>query len=320
MIYGILVRRIKAEDIPSVLRLFKAAFHREISLVGLDPDRLLGFRKYRFVIGAFYGLCDLLHIDFPTILVATHKDNVVGEVHLTPLGRRIWTIDSLAVDPSCSRRGVGFTLIKESVDYVAKRQAQKVISSMRTDNVPANKIAQKLGYRIFEERIVLMSKIGKLPKFLDNDVLTREAKPKDAKGIFEIARTTDSTKIKAFEITPEVFSDSLFQIIIDRITGTHSQKFVAETQDKIVAYGRVVYTSPIEAARIEPFYTPMSSDLPKVAGSLLSKTADYLSARKITRIITSVNAEHREAIETLTRLGFTPIANMYWYICLERSP
>jgi L-amino acid N-acyltransferase YncA len=317
----IVVRRIKAEDIPSVLRLFKAAFQHEISMVGLDSNRLLGFRKYRFLIGIFYRACDLLHVDYPTILVATIKDKVVGEVHLTPLGRRIWTIDSLAVDPDNTRYGIGRCLIKESEDYAIRKGAKKVLTSMRTDNVPAIRIAQKLGYEIYEKRVVLLCELDKLSSTGgSSNILTRKAKMGDAEQICEIAKKVDPVGTQIYETTPKDFTESATEKLIRKITGTQFTKYVAEQQGKFLGYASVAHTSPKEAARVEALYLPLTENTLAVASSLLSKMRNHLFTREVSKITAELSGARTETLDALARLGFTPIANTYGFICIGKSP
>jgi ribosomal protein S18 acetylase RimI-like enzyme len=313
------VRPLKGADLEQLLAILKKAFKREIEIGGFDTQRFERNARFYRLMKFLMPVFDIFSKDYSTILVATLGDELVGEVHLNPFGKRMWTIDSLAVDPACGRRGIGFALIEESVDYLAKRKAEKILSSMRTDNIPANKIARKLGYAIFEERVTLIGELDKVPKFHSSDILVREAKSKDTKQIFEIAKTADTVKTQAFETAPTDFAGSLFKTIMDRITGAHSKKFVAEMQGKIVGYAQTIYTSPKEASRIEPFYLPTSSNLSRIANSLLTEISEHLLARKMTKVITSVSTERKETITTLNKLGFTPIANMYWYICLDRK-
>jgi ribosomal protein S18 acetylase RimI-like enzyme len=302
-----------------LLELTQRAFKAEIEMGGFDEQRFKRTAKLYSLTRFLMPILDLFHIDYPTILVATIDDKVVGEAHLAPFKKRMWTIDSLAVDPTCRGRGVGFDLIKRSVDYLAKRQARRVLSSMRVDNTSANRIAQKLGYEIFEERTTLLREAVGFVKPDNYGIFVRDVKPKDAKRIHEMAQTIDAVRTQAFEIHPEDFSGSLSQTVMNKLKGTYSKRFVAESDGQVVGYAQVVYTTPKEAASAELLCPYRSDELSKIASTLLNRIADHIIPRGIKRIIVSVSRARKEETEALTSLGFTPIADMYWRICLDRT-
>lgn len=316
----ILVRPIKKGDFDRLFIVLSKAFKRELEIVGFDSQRFSRNAKLYSTLKFLLPIFNFLHLGFPTVLVAEADNKVVGEVDLVPWGKGIWTIDSLAVDPDYTGRGIGLSLIKGSVRYASQR-GRKILTSIRADNLPALRIAEKLGYKIFEERVLLFHRLGdySLAKVEGQNVLIRGAKSKDAKHIYEIAKAVDPEKVHAYEITPEDFVSSVSKTVSSKMIGTHSKSFVAEAGGKILGYAHIVYTSPLEAARIESFYIESSKNFSEVASSLLNKASSFLRARKIRKVTANFNVSSKDATESFTRFGFTPFAHVYSVDCTNRS-
>lgn len=308
----IVVRRIKTKDFIRLLQILNTAFQREITIVGLDSSRLLSFKRYHAFIEMFYPVFDFFHKDYPAILVATLADKVVGEVHLAPVGKRMWTIDSLAVDPSYSGRGIGYHLIKGSTEYIKKKRGKKALSSIRTDNIPALKIAEKLGFLPFQKTSLFFHEIKNQPNArIPRDVSIKGFQPTDAEEVFKVCKVADPTKTKAYIMSPKDFHTSPLEWALNRMLQLHSEKLVLEVEGRIVGYAHVTYTSQHEAAKIESFCLLPNPDLPRLADALLIHILNSLAERNIKKVIVNLNEKREETIETIKQKGFRPLASFY---------
>lgn len=317
----VVIRPIKGKDFNKLFGIVQRAFKKEIEIKGLDLSRfsrtIMLYRAFRLL----FPVLGLLHITFPVVLVAEISNNIAGEVHLVPHGKGIWTIDSLAVDPDSVKQGIGLRLIKESVDFLYRKRVKRVLTSVRADNVPALRIREKLGYEIFDKRVLLLSEVKRAPvsELAERPVLIRDMKPEDRGRIYEIARVVDTRKVQTYRITPEDFVDSFAKQLIDRVTKSHSKKFVIDMQGEIRAYGHVSYTSPLEAARLESLYIMPSDNSAELYQMLVQRILRFLQALGINRVVVELNADHEEAIETLTNLDFNLLAYSYGLVCLDRT-
>ncbi len=308
----IAVRPIKDEDLDTLFTILKKAFRKEIEIGGFDSQRFERNTKLYRLTSFLMPVFDFFHKDYPTILVATLEDKVVGAVHLVPLGKEIWTIDSLAVDPASSRRGIGYSLIKGSVEHIMKRRGKKALSSIRTDNVPALRIAEKLGFSAFQKTYVLFQEIKRLPNAnIHQNVLVRKFQPTDAEEVFKVCKVADPTKTKAYNMSPKDFLTSPLEWVLNRMLQLRSEKLVLEVEGRIVGYTHVTYTSQHEAAKIESFCLPPSPDFPRLAEALLICIMNFLAKKNIKKVIVRLNQKREETIETIKQKGFRPLASFY---------
>lgn len=307
----IVIRPIKQGDFDALFILLSRAF-REIGIRSFDSQRFQRnaklYRLTKFLMPVF----DFFHKDYPAILVATLENKVVGEVHLVPLWKEIWTIDSLAVDPTYSGRGIGYNLIKGSVEYTMKRRGKKALSSIRTDNAPALKIAERLGFSPFQKTHMFFQEIKNPPEVsIPPDVLIRRFQPTDAEGVFKVCKVADPTKTKAYNMSPKDFQTSPLEWVLNKILQLHSRKLVMEVEGRIVGYAQVACTSQHEAAKIEYFCILPNSDLPRLAEALLTRILNFLAGKNIKKVRVSLDEKREETIEAVKQKGFRPLASFY---------
>lgn len=309
---AVVVRRIRTGDFARLDEILNSAFQREVAIVGFDSGRLISFEKYHRMVELLYRIFDFFQRDYPTILVAVIDDRVVGEVHLVPVRNGIWTLDSLATDPAYTKQGAGYNLIKGALEYITLRNGKKALSSIRTDNVPALRIARKLGFTPYQETIVLYRPVITIPETRPpNDITMRKFQSTDAEKAFQIIETADQAKTQASEMTPENLPTTLLESLVNKALHAHSEKFVAETHNKIVGYAHVTYTSPKEAARIEALCTIHSGDSPAFTESMLIYIFKTLRQKGITKVTITLNVKRQDTIGTLRKLGFSPIASFH---------
>jgi ribosomal-protein-alanine acetyltransferase len=61
-------------------------------------------------------------------------------------------IDNVVVSESCRRQGVGSSLLYEAVRAAAGRGAEKAVLEVRSANVPARRLYEKLGFELIGRR------------------------------------------------------------------------------------------------------------------------------------------------------------------------
>lgn len=308
----VVIRPIKKGDFDALFTVLSKAFTREIEIRGFDSQRFQRNAKLYCLTKLLMPAFDFFRKDYPTILVATLENKVVGEVHLVPLGKKIWTIDSLAVDPTYSGRGIGYNLIKGSVEYIVKRRGKKALSSIRTDNAPALKIAERLGFSPFQKNHVFFQEMKNPPEAsIPPDVLIRRFQSTDAEEVFKVCKVADPTKTKAYNMSPKDFLTSAFEWVLNRMLQLRSEKLVLEVEGRIVGYAQIAYTSQHEAAKIECFCILPNPDFPRLAEALLTDILNFLARKNIKKVRVSLDEKREETIEAIKQKGFRPLASFH---------
>jgi ribosomal protein S18 acetylase RimI-like enzyme/L-amino acid N-acyltransferase YncA len=312
MLEKMVIRPIKEQDFDQLFKLVNSSFRREIDITGLDLQRLSRVAKLYRIVEMLLSVFDVFHRDFETILVAVSGDRLIGEMHLVPHGKKIWSIDSTAVDAAFRRRGVYTKLFKESLKYISGRNGERVITSLRADNIAPVIMTKRLGLEIFERELFLQFEACGIPNVkLDENVSIRELSSADAERVFEICRLLSPRKMKVYKITPEDFVDSLFTRIMRRFTWSCSKKLILEMRGKIVGYAYVTYVPSQQAGRIESFYVLPSDRSSELTSIFLRKTLEFLETKNVKKVTTNLNEEWKETICIFEGFGFKPIALVY---------
>jgi len=292
------IRPIRRKDFDQLFDLVSRSFGKEIQIAGLDLQRLRRVARLYLLIEWTLPLFEIFCIDFETILVAVSGKEVVGEVHLVPQGKKIWTINSIAVDSRFRKCGIGSRLTKEALGYVSERNGKRVLLHVWADNFAALKMYRKFNFDVFESEILLLCELLGKPTIdieIDDDVLIREVKPDDISHIRKIFEAVDRKKMQ--EIASEILPDSFFRHIMSRIVWSCSKKWVLEMRGEVLGYTHVNYVPPQQAGTIESFCV-----------------IEFLTLRNVKRVTTSLNEEWKDTIEMFKRFGFKPTASVYQMI------
>lgn len=316
----IVIRRIKKRDFEQSFNLIAEGFKREIDIVGLDIRRLKRMAKFYGLAGSLLPILDFLHVDFETILVAVAGNEIVGEIHLVPHRKKIWSLDSAAVSRNFRGRGIYRKLMKEALKYISKRRGERIITSLWADNIAPIKITNELEYKTFAREILLLGELSKTHSVQKNEgILIREMKPDEIEQVYCIYKSFNPRKTDAHKVTPEDFSDSLSKRVKNKIAHINSKRLVVEVEGKIVGYVHVTYTSAKEASNIESFCALVSVDQPMLVHSLLSWMLSFLAVRNIKKVVISLDEERKETVEAFQHFGFKPIASVYQLVKELRS-
>lgn len=308
----ILIRRIKRTEFDQAFKLISEAFQREIEIAGLDVRRLNRMTRLYSVVSGFLFLFDILHIDLETVLVAVSENKLVGEIHLMPCGKKIWSINSVAVDSQFRRRGIYRHLMQEALKYVVRRHGRRIVQSVRKDNVAPVKVANELKFQVFVEKTLMYLEICESPPVdIKNDILIRKVRPADAQRIYEMCRMLDPKRVDIYEIKPEDYLDSLSSRLRKKITQIYSERFILSSKGKVVGYASVTYTSQREAAKLDSFYLLPSRNHSELVNVFLRHIVNLLRTRNIRKVIVDLNSDWLEIIEAFHCFGFENLAFGY---------
>lgn len=301
----IVIRRIKASEFKQVFRLAFEAFREEAEIAGFDTRRFRRITRFYRILSNFLILFDFFNVDLETVLVAVSESRLAGMAHLVPHGKNVWSIGSVAVDPLFRRRGIYRRLLQEAINYVAKKDGQRIIQSIHADNVAALKMADELGFRILEERSLFCAEIRENPnEEKKSDVKIRQLRQADIEKVYDICRTRDSKSVEALKVSCDDFREHFSSKLWKRLAHVHSEKWVLDFEDEVEGYASVAYTSPKEAGSIESFYVMPSSSCSDHAALLLQHVLRFLHARGIRKVIVSLNKDWQDVIEVFRDLGF----------------
>lgn len=310
---GIVVQRVGRKDLSRVFELISEAFPTEISLGGFDPRRLKRLVKLYSILNVFFTILDFLHINFETILVAVADGQVVGELHLVPQGKGIWSLDSSAVDRKFRGRGIYRRLMRESLRYISQRHGEKIVTSLWATNVPAVKITSELRFQTLEEKTLLIRGETNETSLLETkgNAEIRELKQHDIEQVFGICKTLDPKRTEVYNVTPGDFLGTSLMNLRNKMVGFHSKQWVLVVKGQVAGYVKVSYTSVEEAGSIESFYVLSVNNSSELTGYFLKYVLTFLANRNIRRVVTALDREWRETIQTFERFGFKPVATVY---------
>jgi ribosomal protein S18 acetylase RimI-like enzyme/L-amino acid N-acyltransferase YncA len=309
---GITIRRARGNDFSRVFQLISEAFPNEINLVGFDPKRLKRLARLYSILSVFFPILDFLNINFETILVALAEGQVVGELHLVPHGKGIWSLDSSAVDKKFRGRGIYRKLMQESLRYISQRRGERIVTSLWTTNVPAVKITSELRFDIIEEQTLLnLLETNKTSFERKENIEIRELKKSDLTHIFSICKTLDTKRTEMLKVGPKDFMRTSVMDLRNKISGIHSNQWVLEVRGRILGYAKVTYTSPKEAGSIESFYVVSHIEHAELPGYLLNYVLSFLASKGVRRVVANVNKEWKETLNAFECSGFMPVASVY---------
>jgi len=306
------VRRVKGSEIYRVVDLIIQAFSMEISIIGLDVRRLRGMARLYRMLSHFYPVIDALGVDFETILVAVADEEVVGEIHLVPHGKRLWSLDSAAVDSRFRGRGIYRKLLTEAVRYIFKRHGERIVTSLWTTNIAPVKVTNELKFEILEKKELLcLEDIHASFPETKRGIYVRSAEEVDAKEICKMCSRLYPGRDETCRAVLDDFSESLLKRLRNRMTQSNSRKWIMKLNDEIIGYAKVTYTSSEEAANLEYFYVlPLEGSSDHI-GIFLDEILAFLHCHNVVKATVSVNGEWKDVIREFERRRFRSVASIY---------
>ena len=135
----VVIRAATLADVPDVTRCVCAAYLRYIERIGKQPAPML--QDYANVIRT------------SQVHVAEREQHILGVLELLVTDEG-FLLDSIAVDPSAQRTGIGRRLL-EFAEQEAKRHGYDSIYLMTNEKMTENQaLYSRIGYILFDRRIV----------------------------------------------------------------------------------------------------------------------------------------------------------------------
>jgi ribosomal protein S18 acetylase RimI-like enzyme len=312
LLRGMVIRRVRGRDFGQLFELIGSAFRRESVITGLSVERLSRVAKLYWLFEVVVPIFDLFGRDFETILVAVSGDKLIGEIHLSSHGRRIWSLDSSAVDVMFRRRGVYKRLLNEALEYISKRGGKRVVTSLWTDNIAPVKMTNRLGFVIFETDVLMRLELDRVPVVTSVEgASVREFGSADKERVYEICCSVDPAKMRVFKRTPDDFLDSFLSRLNGWLTWSCSKKWILEVDGEAIGYSHVVFTPPQRAGKIESFCVLPVEGFERLAEFFLGRILGFLALKGVRKVTVSLNREWERTIRVFEGFGFKSVAFVY---------
>lgn len=146
------IREIKPRDFSRVLEIARLSFPDELERWQFNTVRawiLFGFYGLRLFFQKFRKTPG-----FKFYVAETNQKVVAGTV--AQWQRGFVYLTAVMVHPEFRRQGIGRRIVTHAVHEAFQLGAKKVVLHVRSDNLPALRLYQSLGFRPFEERIIMV--------------------------------------------------------------------------------------------------------------------------------------------------------------------
>ena len=140
--------------------------------------------------------------DFFSGYVWVEEGRIVGNITVHQRwGYRGWFISNLAVHPEHRRRGIAHRLMLEGMELAGKRGAKRVSLEVRSRNLAAQKLYEKLGFsKVGSVTKMRLEKVDRVRPVLHGEYEIRRVKHDDWRKRYQLAE--DAFSAEAKKITP----------------------------------------------------------------------------------------------------------------------
>lgn len=146
------LRGVRPRDLPQVLALAQSSFPEEMALWGFRPAQA---RVWFLAYGVLRLLQRLRARPRFQFYVGEAEERVVAGA-MVEWRKHYAYLHAVMVHPAFRGRGIGRRLVAHAVAEAFRLGAPKVVLHVRPDNPPALRLYTRLGFRPFEERVVLV--------------------------------------------------------------------------------------------------------------------------------------------------------------------
>jgi len=295
-------------DMRQVAKLMEEAFAGNLTRQGTDALRELRIMSH---FGPFLWLLNRISPGFHETfrgLVWVEDGRVVGNINVgrIDLYSPRWLISNVAVQSDYQGRGIARHLVQAAIDLAKEHDGKWVILQVYTDNVPARKLYQDLGFqqiapvtelRLEKVRSVALSEYPEL----------RRRSYGEWKKEYELASV--ATSKEAQWLSPVRASD--FMVGLDQRCSTWLSNLISGRREYrwvVEKGGRFIATLTVQAARWQGEHSLRLMVHPNQRGQLedmlVAKALSILGDYPERSVVVSHPAEHQEAIEALKSRGF----------------
>jgi ribosomal protein S18 acetylase RimI-like enzyme len=307
-------------DMRQVAALMEEAFGGDLTRQGIEALREL---KTMSRFGPFLWLLDRASPDFRETFrgfVWVEERRIVGNINVSRLGLHSfrWLISNVAVSSEYRGRGIAHQLVQAAIDMAREHGGQWAILQVHTDNIPARKLYQQLGFKqISAETELYLEKVGQgalqpawdaLPrKDLGEGYVLRRRDYSEWRKEFELASATISKKAQWLSpVRAHGFMVGLDQRfstwLSNMISGCRQHRLAVEKD------GRFAATLTVQACRRQDRHSLELMVHPDHRGQLeevlIAKALSLLEHYPQRGVTITHPAEHEEAIEALGLAGF----------------
>jgi len=297
-----------ARDIGQVAALMEEAFGGNLTRQGREALRELKMMSH---FGPFLWLLDRVSPQFHETFrdfVWVEEGRIVGNVNVGRLGDYSlrWLISNVAVRRDYQGRGIAYHLMQAAIDLAREHGGQWVILQVHTDNTPAHKLYQHLGF----EQIAAVTELSLekvRPVALTEDSTLRRRSYGEWRKEYKLALAATSKEAQwANPVRAHDFMVGLDQRFSEwlryLIAGHRKHRLAVEKGDRFIA------TLTVQASRWRGEHSLALMVHPDHRGQLeeklVAKGLSILRGYPAREVTASHPAEHQEAIEALKLRGF----------------
>jgi len=155
-------------------------------------SRVLGrfLKRYRFLLTGF---------------VYEEQEIILGNVTVSRTGKGFerWMLSNLVTHPDHCRKGIARSLMLKAIRFAKEREGRICLLKVRSDNLPAVKLHESLGFKTYNQTITL--KFQGMPKpYLNNELVDGydldTLKPGNSAKLYELLK--EATPQSVQEVTP----------------------------------------------------------------------------------------------------------------------
>jgi ribosomal protein S18 acetylase RimI-like enzyme len=299
-----MIREFKQQDLEDVLECARLSFSNQFEVEGYDPEiwRKMIKRRYGIFGKTLFFILRLFNREPIKFYVAEADGKPVGTTMVEKRGK-IGYIASVMVHPDFRRKGIASQLMKTAINYIRNRKLNKALLHVLSENHPAKKLYEKLGFRKFEEMQYLTAQVNSLPSMKSKEAVeVRLFEKSDLDSVYNLIRISrEPERLRIYDFQKNDLKTSLWQRVA-RI-GT-LRKIVAVNGNKIVGYGTVAFATKGMAGRITNVEAHSETASEGIEEQLVQNGADYLRTLGTKTLLVLVPLARSAVIERLTKLGF----------------
>lgn len=121
---------------------------------GSDAPELLRLMDefFPYIEADFASVLDRLHDENFTFLKFHYQEQLLGYIEFEKLEETPWMVrlNAIAVRKDAQGQGVGKDLMRAGIDAMREKGFEKIFLLVATDNFPAKKMYEKLGFRFLQ--------------------------------------------------------------------------------------------------------------------------------------------------------------------------
>lgn len=299
-----------SRDMGQIAALIEEAFGRDLTPEGREALRELRIMSY---LGPFLWLLDRISPEFHETFqgfVWVEEGCIVGNVNVgrtDPYSGR-WLISNVAVRPECRGRGIARHLVQAALDLAREQGGEWALLQVHTDNIPACKLYQDLGFEqiaaVTELRSEKVRPVAFAPRkgFLLRRRSYREWHKEYALALDATAKGAQWLKPVEYDRFMVGLDQRFSKWLSNLFAGREEHRLAVEEGDRFIATltvrascGRGHHSLELV---VHPDYRGQLEEM------LITKALSILEDYPERAIVVAHPAEHREAIETLKRYGF----------------